>query len=149
MALDTVAPSLPARPDRSADKSLRVTAKERTAIAAMVWDGLPRRAAAEKAGILEHSLYKALRKPSVKAHYLAELEVLRSSERARNIHRLTEIRDAADNMPAVQAIKLLEQMPDENASAAKGLMPGFVVQIVNVQQVQAPAENAKTVLVSD
>jgi hypothetical protein len=44
--------------------------------------------AAKKAGISEHGLYKALRKPPVKAAYLAELDVLRTSERARNIHTL-------------------------------------------------------------
>jgi hypothetical protein len=36
----------------------------------------------------------------------ADSTVLRSTERARNIHRLVEIRDAANNMPAVNAINL-------------------------------------------
>jgi hypothetical protein len=30
----------------------------------------------------------------------------------KNIHRLRQIRDAADNMPAVNAIKVLEQIGD-------------------------------------
>jgi len=62
--------------------------------------------------------------------------VLRSGERPKNIHRLCEIRDAADNMPAVNAIKALEQIDAEaigrpNAAAQT---PGVVVRIINVTQ---------------
>src|SRR5262245_23965725 len=86
----------------------------RTAIAAMVWRGLPRREAAEEAGISEHGLYKALRRPPVRAHYLAELHVLRTSERARNIHALASVRDESSNaMARVQAAKTLEGLPDD------------------------------------
>jgi hypothetical protein len=103
----------------------------RLAIEAMVWDGLPRAQAAVKAGISEHGLYKAFRKPPVKAAYLAELEVLRTSERARNIHTLLKVRDQEDNqMARVQAVSKLEQLADEqSAGSTRSALPGLVVQI--------------------
>jgi hypothetical protein len=50
-----------------------------------------------------------------------------------NIHRLREIRDAADNMPAANAIKELEQISDEqlNKSAVSD-SPHVTIRIVNV-----------------
>jgi hypothetical protein len=55
---------------------------------------------------------------------------LRTSERARNIHRLTEIRDKADNMPAVNAIKMLEQLGDtDGPGSAARTSPGLVIVI--------------------
>lgn len=84
----------------------------------------------------DHGLYSAFRKPHIKAAYLAELEVLRTSERARNIQRLHEIRDAADNMPAVQAIKALMQLDDEGQRPGGGGLasaPGLTV-VINVPQ---------------
>lgn len=110
-----------------------VGGKLKAAIEAMVWQGLPRKQAAEAAEMTEHGLYKAFRKPPVKAYYLAELDVLRTSERARSIHRLCEIREAADNMPAVQAIDRLMRSDDDmtaNGNARQAL-PGVVIQIVN------------------
>jgi hypothetical protein len=116
---------------RKYERKANVTGVVRTAIEAMVWNGLPRSKAAEKAGISEHGLYKALRKPPVKAFYLSELEVLRSSERARNIHTLIEVRDQKKNqMARVQAVSKLEQLADEqHAGANKQSLPGLVVQI--------------------
>lgn len=134
-------PALPATAHATApaapteDKSLRVTRKVRDAVHAMVWDGLPRRRAAEKAGISEHGLYKALRKPPVKALYLQELEVLRTSERARNIHVLCEVRDQTGNqMARVNAVKALEQVDDDVERKAAVRTPGVVIQIVNQAQ---------------
>lgn len=117
------------------EEPVRITAKIRAAIDAMVWHALPRKDAAAKAGISEHGLYKALRKPPVRALYLSELEVLRTSERARNIHRLIAIRDKADNMPAVQAIDRLERLEEQGSiSRAAQQLPGFVI----VVQSQSP-----------
>lgn len=115
----------------------RVTGKLKAALDAMIWDGLPRKEAAAKAGISEHGLYKALRKPPVKAHYLAELEVLRTSERARNIHTLAEVRDQRSNqMARVQAVKALEQISDDpTAAAARHAAPGLTLVIVNAAPV--------------
>ncbi len=111
----------------------KVTGKLRRAIDAMVWQGLRRDDAAAAAGLQVHSLREALRKPHVKQAYLAECEVLRVSGLARNIHRLEEIRDAANNMPAVQAIDRLMRSPDADQVRPGAVMaPGLVVQI-NVQ----------------
>lgn len=132
-----------------ADPKHRITAKVRAAIEAMVWDGLPRRDAAAKAGISEHGLYKALRSPPVKAAYLHELDVLRTSERARNIHRLTEIRDAANNMPAVQAIRALELIEEEQRARgnAQQQAPGLVVIVQGTAVVGQQRDNAANPLI--
>jgi hypothetical protein len=60
-------------------------------------------------------LREALKKPHVKAAYLGELEMLRTSERARNIHAFVEVRDGkghANPMARVQAAKALEGIED-------------------------------------
>ncbi len=116
--------------DRSAPR--RVTGRVKVALDAMVWEGLTRDNAAQAASLSVHGLREALRKPHVKAYYNSQLEVLRTSERARNIHRLIAIRDAADNMPAVQAIDRLERLDEQRAAAAQQAAPGFVIQVLNV-----------------
>ena len=116
----------------------RVTGKVRTAIDAMVWEGLPRSEAAVKAGISEHGLYKAMRKPPVKAYYLSECEMLRTSGRARRIHRLNDMVEQNDNKAAViNAALALESMGNDQASvsAQQKQSPGVVIQIIN-----APAQ---------
>lgn len=119
------------------DRSLpgRVTGKLKRALDAMIYEGKSRKEAAEAAGMVDHGLYAAFRKPHVKAYYAAGLEVLRSSERARNIHALIEVRDQTGNqMARVQAVKALEQLADEaqrtNGSGAP-MAPGLTV-VVNV-----------------
>lgn len=117
------------------DRSARgkVTGRLRNALTFMVWDGLKRDEAATKAGLKPHALYVALRKPHVKAFYLAELDVLRTSERARNILALTEVRDQTDNkMARVAAVKALEQLSDDDSASGSTAShsPGVVIQIV-------------------
>lgn len=129
-----------ARASTKQSRSIRVTGKLKAAIDAMVWDGLPRKQAAAKAGMTEHGLYKALRKPPVKAVYLSELEVLRTSERARNIHALVDVRDSTNQMARVQAVKALEQLSDEQqANAQRVQTPGLVIQINMQPGTAAPA----------
>lgn len=110
----------------------------------MVWDGLPRKQAAEIAGISEHGLYKALRSPPVKAAYLRELEVLRTSERARNIHALTGVRDTSGNgLAVVGAVKALEQMADDpGLDGTQRMQPGL--QIVVIQSAPQIGNQAQT-----
>ena len=78
----------------------------------------------------------ALRKPHVKAFYLAELGVLRESERPRTFHRLCELRDQNLNQnAAVSAAKTLEQISDiEVARPSNAASPGVTIRIIN----QAP-----------
>ena len=87
-----------------------------------------------------------MRKPHVMAYYNAGLQVLRASERPKNIKRLQEIRDAADNMPAVQAIKTLEQLSDieaNNRGSGMPVLPGL--QIVIVQAPPRPQAAGLTI----
>lgn len=121
-------PAIIAKPE----KILRVTGKNKAAIDHMVWDGLKRSAAAEKAGLKDHALYVALTKPHVKAYYMVQLEVLRTSERARNIHTLVEVRDQTSNqMARVQAVARLEQIDDEaQVSRGSQALPGLQIVIV-------------------
>jgi len=127
----------------------RVTGKLAEAITLMVEEGARWDEAAVKAGLTVRNMRLALERPHVVAFLRARKQVFREAASTANIKRLCEIRDAANNMPAVQAIKLLEQIPDDNASSSKGLMPGFVVQIVNVQQPAPGAEPAVKVIASD
>jgi hypothetical protein len=57
---------------------------------------------------------------------------LRTSERARNIHVLAEIREQTGNqMARVQAVKTLEQISDAEQQTGRGsqLTPGLVIVI--------------------
>lgn len=121
---------------------LKVTAKLRTAIDAMVWEGKQRDDAARSAGLTPNALYAALRKPHVKAHYLSECEILRTSGRARRIHRLEEISEATSNLNAsVQAIRTLDAPDNANNPMGSGrsasvTMPGLVIQIIQQPDTQ-------------
>lgn len=119
------------KPTAETGKKLVVNGRNRVAIDAMVWEGLNRKQAAEKAGIKDHALYVALSKPHVKAYYLKQLDVLRTSERARNIHTLAEVRDQTSNqMARVQAVKALEQISDEEqGNRTTQTSPGMVIVI--------------------
>lgn len=123
--------SLPAPVDTK-PKPPKVTGKLRQALDLMVWQGTKRDEAATQAGMLPKSLYNALRKHHVKAYYLGELEVLRTSARARNIHVLEEVRDQTGNqMARVNAVKALEQISDDpQRGPAAQTVPGLVIQIV-------------------
>jgi hypothetical protein len=113
-----------------------LTAAVRTAIDAMLYDRCTRAQACERAGFTERALYLALEKAEVAAYWNAGLQVLRAGERATNIHRLCDIRDAADNMPAVNAVKALEQMDTDAIARPVGqASPGIVIRVLNVANV--------------
>lgn len=125
-----------------ANGTLRVKGRTRQAIDLMVWQGKDRRAAAAQVGLNPRSLSNAFLLPSVRAYYTSQLDVLRSTERARNIHRLVEIRDAANNMPAVNAIKTLEQIDDTVAAGPMNRAPGLqIVVIANGPQTETAASH--------
>jgi hypothetical protein len=132
-AMSDVAQSspLPATSSPKQPETLKVTGKVRVAVEAMVWQGLPRSEAAKTAGMTEHGLYKALVKPPVKAFYMAQLDVLRTSERARNIHALVGVRDSATNqMATVAAVNALEKLDNQAPAGSVGHSPGVVIQIL-------------------
>jgi hypothetical protein len=113
---------------------LKVTGKLRIAIDTMVWSGLCRADAAKAAGLKDKSLKSALRKGHVKAAYLAELEVLRLSARARAFHRLVELSEQDDNRgAAVAAVRTMVLEGDDAAHRghpSEQTMPGLVIRIV-------------------
>lgn len=145
-AIATISSPLPSNPASQPDKIIKVTGKNRAAIEAMVWQGLTRKDAAAKAGLKDHALYVALTKPHVKAYYLGQLDVLRTSERARNIHALVEVRDQLDNkMARVQAVKALEQISDDApANGGGSALPGLQIVIVQGNIERGP-EGIRTV----
>jgi hypothetical protein len=106
----------------------------RLAITEMVWSGARRADAAKTAGMTDHSLRAALRKPHVIAFYRAELGVLRESERAKTFHRLCDVRDQDSNkMASVAASKALEQISELEVSRPHGARqtPGLVIVVTN------------------
>jgi hypothetical protein len=112
-----------------------LTVAVRTAIDAMIYDRCTRAQACKRAGFTERALYLALEKSEVAAYFNRGLQVLRVGERAANIHRLAEIRDAANNMPAVNAVKALEMLDAEAvARPASQPSPGILIRFVT----QAP-----------
>jgi hypothetical protein len=67
--------------------------------------------------------------------------VLRARESPANIHRLCEIRDAADNMPAVNAIKTLEGLDEDLMRRNTDTpTPGIVLRIVNMAPQPVPID---------
>jgi hypothetical protein len=127
-------PSAPSRQALAAqNRSLpgRVTGRLRKAIDAMVWDAASRPEAAQIAGMTDHSLRQALRRPHVMAFYRGECEVLRMSGRARRIHRLGEVVEQKENkMAVVQAAKALEQIVDEQAARGAGVQRAGLVIVI-------------------
>jgi len=116
----------------------KVTGRLKTALGLMVWDGLTDNQAATKAGLTVTAIRMALKQPHVRAWYREQLDVLRSRESSRNIHRLVQIRDAADNMPAVQAIKMLEAIEDKQQSnGGAPISPGLTI-VINTNAANSP-----------
>jgi hypothetical protein len=112
-----------------------VTGKLRTALDLMVWSGEKRADAAEKAGLADCSLRAALRKPHVLQHYNAELAALRTSLRARNVHRLDTIADTSKNdmarVAAVKALEVIADQADEKQRPGLQMLPGLQIVIVS------------------
>jgi hypothetical protein len=98
----------------------------------MIWEGLSRTEAAEKAGLVPKSLYSAFRKSHVKAYYRTELGALRESARAKNLHALEKIvAESANDMAKVAAIKTMEQLSEEEDRRPVGVqaLPGLIIQL--------------------
>jgi hypothetical protein len=126
----------------------KVTGRLRTALTEMVWRGARRAEAAKVAKMTDHSLRAALRKPHVKAWYLAELGVLRESERPKTFHRLTELRDQDENKnAAVAAAKVLEQITSDEPLRSNPTVtsPGVIIRVLVPQPAQpAPIDITAT-----
>jgi hypothetical protein len=120
----------------------RIQGKLKATLDVMVWDALELVDACRQTGFSPAAMRNALQRPHVLAYLRNERQVLRASLSPRNLHRLAEIRDAADNMPAVQAIRLLEELGDEQLQRNTGTShsPGVTIRVINVAApVQADA----------
>ena len=110
----------------------KVSGRLKRVLDAMVWEAASRKDAAQTAGMSDHSVRQALKRPHVMAYYNSECEVLRLSGRAKRLHRLDELasQDANKNA-AVAAIKVAEGIADEQAMRAPGMQraPGVVIVI--------------------
>jgi hypothetical protein len=129
------------------DRSLpgRVTGRLRAALDAMVWEAASRREAAEKAGMTDHSLRQALRRPHVMAYYRTECEVLRLSGRAKRLHRLEALAEQDGNRnAAVAAIKAAEQIGDGQAASSTliGRVAGVVIVVTDRWADMRPEQDA-------
>lgn len=137
LALTTALPRTAASvPSTQVDKPkrLRVGKKLQIAIDAIVFEGADLQEAARTANSSTRAIRRALERSHVVAHLRKRREVLRTSAAGQNIRRLVAIRDAAENMPALQAIRELERLGDEQHSAGRISTPfaGVTVNIVHV-----------------
>ena len=102
------------------------------ALKLMVDEGKPIHLAAQASGVSTHVVREAFAKPYVLEYVRKRRQMLLASVNARNIQRLAEIRDAADNMPAVNSVLALERMAGDQASGQAGGVshsPGVTIVI--------------------
>jgi hypothetical protein len=134
MTTDVATQALPVPIKRGRGAIKHIRPRLRAALMEMVWSGKHRADAAKAAGMTDHSLREALRKPHVKAAYLAELEVLRLSARARAFHRLVELSEQDDNKgAAVAAVRTMVLEGQDEAQRGFGAVasPGLTIQIIS------------------
>jgi hypothetical protein len=106
------------------------TGRTKRALDLMVHEGFTDNEAAVQIGITVTAIRLAIQRRGVRAYLNEQREVSRERICARNYHRLAQIRDKADNMPAVQAIKLLEKRDDiDGPGSAARTSPGLVIVI--------------------
>ena len=117
----------------------KLTPRVRKAVDLMIWDALPFDEAATKAGLTVHAMRLALAKPHVVAYLKQQQQVLRGSEGPRSIHRIRQIRDAAENKPALDAAMWFvaddEQQQRQSGASAS---PGVTIRVVTVVQQATP-----------
>lgn len=147
LALTTKPINVPAPTADQPTKRLKIGGKLRVAIDAMVFDGLDFADAAAQAKCSTRAIRKAFERSHVLAYLKTRREVLRASARGQNIRRLMQIRDAADNMPAVNAIKALEGMDDQHSiEGSARRSPGLVIVIQGAPAHSASAGNPVQVI---
>lgn len=103
----------------------------------MVFEGLSRPKAAEKAGIADHTLYLAMRKPSVLAYMNSQQGVLRTSAAARSIARIDILADDSTSdhvklnanqfLLGIEGVSVTQR--SESVNVHKHLMPGLTIML--------------------
>lgn len=116
---------------------VRLSAKVKIAIEKMVDHALSRAEAAQLAGLTDHSLYCALRKPHVQAYRHERMEVLRSSEASRTISRAAKLADTAESehvrlqantwLGALDDVAPVERSEHRHFHAGGNLVPGLTI----------------------
>jgi hypothetical protein len=116
--------------DRSG--KLTVSGKLKIAIDLML-EGSRRDDAAKQAGMTPHGLREAMKKAHVRGYFNSGLQVMRESERARNVLALATVRDTSSNdMARVSAAKALEQIADPTLPGGSGggrARSGWVIDV--------------------
>jgi hypothetical protein len=125
---------------RNKTPPLRITKRVRDAVDIIVETGAEYQQAAAQVGLSTYALRLALAKPHVLAYLRGQLQVLRGAREPRTFHRLCAIADAQDNMPAVQALRTLQQLGDEQTNKPNAPLPGVTIRIVNVAQPPPPMD---------
>src|SRR6516164_9828392 len=120
----------------------RITRRVKDAIDAIVERGIAYNEAAAESGLTTRAMRLALERPHVLSYLRSQLKVLRDARGPRNFHRLCAIADAADNLPAVHAIRALELLSEEATVRRSDIpTPGVVLNIIHapVDVTRAPA----------
>lgn len=81
--------------DRAKPKTVRISGKVRQACELLVNVGLHRSKAAKAVGLHDNSLYRAMRKPEVKALIISLERDFRTSEARRSVAKIASLRDKA------------------------------------------------------
>jgi hypothetical protein len=120
----------------------RISGRVRIAIDAMVMEALPRPEAAKRAGITEHALYKALRKPPTLAYMQTQLQALRESAAARTIAKAEKLMDSAQSehvqadmtkwLAGIEGIAVVTKT--ESLNVHKHFIPGLTFNVINGSQ---------------
>jgi len=128
--------ALSTAPSSVAPRRKSINPKLIKALTLMVDEGLPIAKAAQASGLTTKCVRDAFDRAHVLDYVRKRRQMLLASVNARNIQRLAEIRDAADNMPAVNSVLALERMAGDQASGQAGSVshsPGITIQVVTVQ----------------
>lgn len=122
----------------------RVSAKVKTALKAIVWDGQELAEAAATADLTTQALRQALARPHVIQEWKKERDVFIAYARAGNPHDLLDIRRNSKNDNArVAAAKVIEAITDDRINGTAPAVPGIVIVIGNVEK---PLNQAANVL---
>lgn len=106
----------------------------RVVIEAIVFEGMTRAEAAEKAGLPIRSVRSMLCQPKYLKAMQRAMQVRRALEQPRNIQRAVEIRDQDRHLPAaIAAIRFLagdgeRGAPTGNAVTVNVMSPGWIIQ---------------------
>ena len=120
----------------------RISRRMKRAIENIVHDRMALNEAAQANGFTTRTMRLALERPHVLAFYKQQVDVFKDCRLARNYHRLADIADAEDNMPAVNAIKAMMMISDEQTNNKQTTAPGVTIRIVNVTA--TPAQHEQT-----